>query len=135
MPYERIPSPASKTAPTPPATHPPAADEQPKESGEAAPRSLGVWLVAAAVFAVAFAGVFFLPNLRDTEPVEPGTRPVAPAPARPEKQKTTEDPDAVDDSLHPAAVREPLTPGALFAKSSRSVVLVRREAWGRDVRT
>jgi hypothetical protein len=102
MPYERIPAPAPKTTPTPPATNPPAADQQPKASGEEAPRALAVWLVAAAVCAVVFAGVIFLPDLRDAEAAGPSTRPAVPLPEKPQAKEPAEDPGVLEDMLHPA---------------------------------
>jgi hypothetical protein len=98
---EGIASPAPKATLTPPATYP-LADQQTKASEEEALQGLGVWLLAAAVCAVVVAGVFFLPDLRDAEPAEPRARPSAPAPEKPRTQEPTEDPDALEDMLHPA---------------------------------
>jgi hypothetical protein len=118
MPDGRITSPATVTTPTPPATHPPASGLQPKASGEEAPRKLGVWLMAAAAFALAFAGALALLYLLRAEPAEPRTRPSAPAPDKARTQEPTEAPDVFEDMLHPAAAREPVTPEARFAKRS-----------------
>jgi Trypsin-like peptidase domain len=125
--------PETGTPSIPQAAVPPAPVEQP--TADMTPRKPWGLLAAVVAFGAAFGVVFILMAPKGTPPKEPEPRPAAVAPAAPDRKETrdsSDGPDTLADWLKALPAKGPLSPEALFAKVSPSVVLVK--TYDRDSR-
>jgi Trypsin-like peptidase domain len=131
---ERIPVPPETSIPSNSQVPvPPTPAEQPIAG--VTPQRPWAWLAAVVAFGGAFGLVLILMAPKGTPPKEPEPRPAASAPVAPDRKETrdsSDNPDTLVDWLKALPAKGPLSPEALFAKASPSVVLVR--TYDRDSR-